>query len=1079
MHIHHLKNACVALAVAGLSWAQAAAPATPQGCITAKTFLNIGSGTAVTDLTGNARFPDSPDAVRYPTYFEMYATGDIDTPPPEDVYSNSGGQIVGYFYPDFTGEYIFYICSDDTSYLYLSTDANPENKKLIAQEAGWSPVRSYMAIGGDPSTVEDKASWTFPGTEWPNLYPGGGALINLVANQPYYIEAVFKEGSGGDNLSVSIDGGFPIEGTFLSSFDKTTGPATIVTQPQPQTVDEGQPVTFSVAVDGTPPYSFQWKQDGANIGTPTSDPSFTIDRANRADNGATYSVTVTGAQGTTTSSGATLTVNSDIVAPTLISARSSALFTNLTVTFSEPLDPTTAENAANYAVSGGITIVAATLAAPAGTDGDNRVLLTTSLQPEFTAFTLTVNNVTDVGGNPIAANSQIEFRSFLFSLGNVFHYKFENFDDNLGSDPNNLFDDPRYPYAPDRIDLLTRWEYPPDGAGRVDADPNRNYFDAIEGYFIPPENGNYVFFVAGADRFWLYLSTDADPANKHLIAAEPGGWTDARFWLTTHDTDPVRHRSDLSEFNAWPNGPTITLNAGQKYYMLELHHDPSWSGGDFFGATYKLATAPDPADGDAPVLTGSVVGAYLDPTGSSVEITQQPSDTSQEEGRSAVFTVTALGVSSYGGTVTYQWQKQASGQNTWSDIAGATTASYTTPILSLADNGTGSRVVCGVPAVAETSDPAILTVVTDLTPPIIVGAGAIASRTGSTFDIGVSFDELLDSVPAGATANYSLSAGTIMGVKYYSGSPGVVLTASGLTVGNTYTITVVNVKDLAGNAITSTAKDFVVSGMKWGVVGGDELGLGNGVLATADDGFDVYSDGIGEWATYDEATFVYEEVTGDFDKVVRVEYQDASSQWARAGLIARDVTNFGVNRVTQEGGAAGRYQKVHVNPTITALGTAGNNMWEGNRRLATGGETTSAGQGGTPAYPNAWCRLQRAGDLFTIYRSNDGVTWTALGTTTFDEPMPATLFVGPEYSPENGNIVGLESTWVAKFRDYGDYGAAVIPTIGMSPDGIITYSGVLQSATTADGTYAPVSGATSPYTVPKTGAAMFYRTASQ
>ena len=64
-----------------------------------------------------------------------------------------------------------------------------------------------------------------------------------------------------------------------------------------------------------------------------------------------------------------------------------------------------------------------------------------------------------------------------------------------------------------------------------------------------------------------------------------------------------------------------------------------------------------------------------------------------------------------------------------------------------------------------------------------------------------------------------------------------------------------------------------------------------------------------------------------------------------------------------------------------------------------GAATTSAGGGGTPLYPNAWCRLERKGDLFTIYRSDDGVTWTSLGTTTFDEPMPATPFVGPEFAP--------------------------------------------------------------------------------
>jgi len=345
----------------------------------------------------------------------------------------------------------------------------------------------------------------------------------------------------------------------------------------------------------------------------------------------------------------------------------------------------------------------------------------------------------------------------------------------------------------------------------------------------------------------------------------------------------------------------------------------------------------------------------------------------------------------------------------------------------------------------------------------------------------VSFDERLDPVSAGTMANYALSAGTITGIKFYEGSPGVVLTATGLVVGNSYTVTVSNVKDIAGNAMTSTAKSFTVSEMKWGVVGGNELGLGNGVLTTAEDGFDVYSDGIGQWAAYDETTFVYEEVTGDFDNVIRVEYQDASSQWARVGLVVRDVTNFGVNRAAQEGGAAGRYQKVHVNPVATALGTAGNNSWEGNRRLATGGPTTTAivGSGGTPLYPNAWCRLQRVGNLFTIFRSDNGADWTQLGTTTFDTPMPATLFVGPEFSPENGNIVGNEGVWLAKFRDYGDFSAVVTPTIGMSADGVLTFTGVLQSSATIDGTFTPVAGATSPYTVPKTGAGTFYRTASQ
>ena len=249
--------------------AWAAAPAKPQGVITARSFLDIGTGTAITDLTGNAKFPGSPDEVAYPSYFELNASGDIYTAA-VDTRDGYGGQIVGYFYPPVTGDYVFYLASDDNGNLYLSTDDTPANKKLIAQETGWSGARSYYAAGGGNSTVEAKCSQSFTGTEWATKDPSGfgGAQITLQAGKAYYIEALFKEGTGGDNLSVSaqdpagyLDPNLPIAGEYLSTIDKATGAATIVTQPQSQTVDEGNPATFSVTADGTPPYRYQWSKE--------------------------------------------------------------------------------------------------------------------------------------------------------------------------------------------------------------------------------------------------------------------------------------------------------------------------------------------------------------------------------------------------------------------------------------------------------------------------------------------------------------------------------------------------------------------------------------------------------------------------------------------------------------------------------------------------------------------------------------------------------------------------------------------------------------------------------------------------
>jgi hypothetical protein len=54
----------------------------------------------------------------------------------------------------------------------------------------------------------------------------------------------------------------------------------------------------------------------------------------------------------------------------------------------------------------------------------------------------------------------------------------------------------------------------------------------------------------------------------------------------------------------------------------------------------------------------------------------------------------------------------------------------------------------------------------------------------------------------------------------------------------------------------------------------------------------------------------------------------------------------------------------------------------------------------------------------------------------------------------------------------------VTPTISFSNSGghlVITYAGTLVSSVTANGSYAPVAGASSPYTVPTTGSSMFYR----
>lgn len=77
-----------------------------------------------------------------------------------------------------------------------------------------------------------------------------------------------------------------------------------------------------------------------------------------------------------------------------------------------------------------------------------------------------------------------------------------------------------------------------------------------------------------------------------------------------------------------------------------------------------------------------------------ITITTQPQSVTVIAGSTAVFSVVATVVPA--AAATYQWQKQEAGTRTWSNIVGATSATYTTGALTVADDsGDKYRVVIG------------------------------------------------------------------------------------------------------------------------------------------------------------------------------------------------------------------------------------------------------------------------------------------------------------------------------------------------------------------------------------------------
>src|SRR5438046_2782679 len=125
---------------------------------------------------------------------------------PEDGSNEAGDnytiRVTGFFVPPTTGKYIIFEDSDDTSDLYLSTDDTAANKRLIAQQPGWSNQLTWTTDNGGGTDLQQRRSdtWLPAGATVPPFKDG----ISLVAGTKYYIEGVMNEFGGGDNFAATF-----------------------------------------------------------------------------------------------------------------------------------------------------------------------------------------------------------------------------------------------------------------------------------------------------------------------------------------------------------------------------------------------------------------------------------------------------------------------------------------------------------------------------------------------------------------------------------------------------------------------------------------------------------------------------------------------------------------------------------------------------------------------------------------------------------------------------------------------------------------------------------------------------------
>ena len=139
-------------------------------------------GSTIADLTSSPNFPGAPDLVdSVPMIESQYL--------PNDAGENYGQRLTGWLVPPITGNYVFYLASDDAAQVFLSTDDNPAYKRLMVEELGWNPWRNWEGQYAANPMMDANTQQPFP--------QRASASIPLTAGSIITWRCCTRRGSGG------------------------------------------------------------------------------------------------------------------------------------------------------------------------------------------------------------------------------------------------------------------------------------------------------------------------------------------------------------------------------------------------------------------------------------------------------------------------------------------------------------------------------------------------------------------------------------------------------------------------------------------------------------------------------------------------------------------------------------------------------------------------------------------------------------------------------------------------------------------------------------------------------------------
>ncbi len=289
------------------------------------------AGGAIANLTAAAAFPDSPTS-------EEIINNVLETG--TNIGDYYGQRLRAVLTPPVSGAYRFWIASDDNGELWLGTNAFPSSRQRIAYVPSYTGARVWTA----------------------SVYQCSSPIA-LTAGTRYYIEALQKENSGGDNLAVAwlVPGSGATNVIPASAIQPYLETPAIKIQPASVDIDEQwagtRNVSFTVEAARKAGIAYQWQRDGADI--PGATQSVYTLFADLANSNRLFRCRLASLGGAVTSQTARYVLVPDNVPPALGGWRISHDRRMLTLAFSEPLLAASISNAA-FAVSG-TAVVGATL----------------------------------------------------------------------------------------------------------------------------------------------------------------------------------------------------------------------------------------------------------------------------------------------------------------------------------------------------------------------------------------------------------------------------------------------------------------------------------------------------------------------------------------------------------------------------------------------------------------------------------------------------------------------------------------------------------------------------------------------